>query len=109
MCLEQEIKTHTRRVEAGERLCYSEACPHCGCEVKEVKEPFRLHDRRRRMFRVVVEGLVKALPSWILRWCCPRCGKRFTDYPPFCFAPQAVCEAGGAGDIEGLFGHRRYV
>ena len=105
MCVEEEVKTHTRRVEAGELVRYSQVCPGCRAEERS----FRLHDRRRRRFRVVIEGMVKVLPSWILRWWCTRCGKRFTDYPPFRLAAQAVCEAGGVGDVEGLSGHGRFV
>lgn len=78
MCVEQEIKTHTQRVESGELVFYGQACPGCGGQ-----EDFRLHDRRRRTFRIVLQGCVKLLGSWILRWRCLGCGKRFTDCPPF--------------------------
>ena len=95
MCVEQEIKTHTQRVESGELVFYGKACPACGSQ-----EAFRLHDRRRRSFRVVVDGCVKRLCSWILRWRCQACGKRFTDTPPFCRPAQAVFQAACAGEIQ---------
>jgi transposase-like protein len=82
---EQEVKTHTDRVEAGKLLRYSKQCPCCAS-----KEEFRLHDRRRRTFRLVNGRLILVLFSWILRWRCAACGKRFTDYPPFRLAAQAV-------------------
>ena len=51
MSLEEEVKAHTRRVEAGQPLRYCEACPRCG-----VDEEFRVHDCRSRTFRLVVDG-----------------------------------------------------
>ncbi len=74
MDFEEEVKTHTQRVEAGERVRYGQACPHCGA----VEGPFRMHDCRRRKFRLVVmyddrteAGLEKAsglAPSTVWRW-----------------------------------------
>lgn len=100
MCVEQEIKTHTQRVKAGELVFYGQACPGCGGQ-----EGFHMHDRRPRTFRIVVEGSVKRLCSWILRWKCVACGKRFTDYPPFRGPAQAVRQAAGMREGEGIPGH----
>jgi predicted RNA-binding Zn-ribbon protein involved in translation (DUF1610 family) len=80
MDLQEEVKTHTQRVASGERVRYVHACPRCGA-VK--KESFRWHDCRRRNFRLILERYIQVAASWILRWRCLRCGKRFTDYPPF--------------------------
>ncbi len=44
MDLQEEVKTHTRKVEAGEQVRYGQACPGCGTAEKKF---FRLHDRRR--------------------------------------------------------------
>jgi hypothetical protein len=90
-----EVKTHTRRVESGERVRYAQACPRCGAVEKGA---FRWHDCRRRKFRLVVEQYIQVALSWILRWRCLRCGKRFTDYPPFRLATEAVHSAAGAGE-----------
>jgi hypothetical protein len=87
MTTEQEIKDHTERIESGRQPCHAEACPHCG-----VQETFRLHHRRRRTFRLVVEQCVRLFRSWILRFKCPNCHRTFTDYPPFRLAVQTVCE-----------------
>jgi len=100
MCVEQEIKTHTQRVEAGEPVFYGQACPGCGSQ-----EGFHMHDRRRRTFRIVLEGSVKLLCSWILRWKCLACGKRFTDCPPFRGSAQAVRQAACVREGEGISGH----
>jgi hypothetical protein len=104
MCVEQEIKTHTRRVESGELVFYGQACPGCGGQ-----EGFRLHDRRRRTYRIVVQGCVKLLCSWILRWRCLACGKRFTDCPPFCGSAQAVRQAACAGQGQAISGYKHIV
>jgi len=80
MDLEKEVKTHTRRVGAGERVRYAQACPCCGAVEKEF---FRWHDCRRRKFRLILGQCIQVALSWILRWRCLRCGKRFSDYPPF--------------------------
>jgi transposase len=95
MDLEEEVKAHTRRVEAGERVRYGQACPGCGAAQEEF---FRMHDCRRRKFRLVVERYIRVAVSWILRWRCLRCGKRFTDYPPFRPAAEAFRSAGSAGE-----------
>ncbi len=100
MDFEEEVKTHTRRVEAGERVRYGQACPGCGA----VEGPFRWHDCRRRKFRLVLGRCIQVTLSWILRWRCLRCGKRFTDYPPFRLAAQAVCQAAGAGEGQRVSG-----
>jgi transposase len=99
----EEVKTHTRRVESGERVRYGQACPRCGTAKEEF---FRLHDCRRRKFRLVLGRCIQVAISWILRWRCLRCGKRFTDWPPFCFAAEAVYPAADHGEGRGVSGDR---
>lgn len=77
------------------------ACPGYG----KTEGPFRMHDCRRRTFRLVLGRLVQGVRSWILRWRCLGCGKRFTDYPPFRVATEAVHTAGGGGEGEGIPGN----
>jgi transposase len=103
MDLQEEVKAHTRRVEAGERVRYGQACPHCGVATDDF---FRMHDCRRRKFRLVVERYIHVALSWILRWRCLRCGKRFSDYPPFRLATEAIRQAAGAGQGQGVPGNR---
>jgi transposase len=103
MDLQEEVKTHTRRVELGERVRYGQACPGCGAVEEEF---FRIHDCRRRKFRLLVERYIQVALSWILRWRCLRCGKRFTDYPPFRLAAEAVRPAAGAGEGGRVSGNR---
>jgi len=104
MSLEEEIKTHTRRVELGERVCFCKACPACAAQPS-----FKLHDRRRRTFRVLIDDVVKCLRSWIMRWKCPNCGRRFTDYPPFRPTAQTLRHAGRMCRIQRLPGSGCFV
>ena len=69
------------------------------------QKSFRLHDCRRRKFRLVIGRCIQVTLSWILRWRCLRCGKRFTDYPPFRLAAEAVCQAAGAGEGQRVSGN----
>ena len=63
MDLAEEVKTHTRRVEGGERVRYGQACPCCGAAKEEF---FRVHDCRRRKFRLVLGRCIQVALSWIL-------------------------------------------
>ncbi len=83
--MEEKIKAHTHRVESGEEFSYCQDCPGCNKEAT-----FKCHDRRNRTFRLIMEGFVKIYRSYILRLKCPNCGRRFTDWPPFCLASQAI-------------------
>jgi hypothetical protein len=103
MDVQEEVKIHTRKMEAGERVRYAQACPGCGAVEKKL---FRMHDCRRRKFRLVLGQCIQVAMSWILRWRCLRCGKRFTDYPPFRVAAEAVCPAAGVGEGQRVFGNR---
>ena len=76
MSVEEQVKSHTQRVEAGEAVLYGEACPFCPND-----DAFHVHDCRPRTFRLIVEGYVKIVRSGIWRWVCGQCGRRFTDYP----------------------------
>ena len=76
MSVEEQVKSHTRQVDAGVPVRYGEGCPHC-----PNSEAFRVHDCRARTFRLLVEGYVQIVRSGIWRWVCLSCGKRFTDYP----------------------------
>ena len=101
MSLEQEIKSHSQRIENGQARCYQTVCTNCSTE-----GAFRLVDHRPRTFRLVVEGAVKILSSRILRWRCQECKRRFTDYPPFRLAQQTVRQADRFGEVARLFGSR---
>jgi hypothetical protein len=75
----EEIHTFTRAVASGEVACDCASCLCCG------KRPssFRLHDRRKRIFLVIIERLVHEVLSLLPRWKCPLCMQTFTTYPAF--------------------------
>lgn len=73
------IQGYTEAVERGLVQPTVNCCPLCG----EEPEGFRLHDRRKRVFLVLVERLVHEVLSKLPRWRCPLCSGSFTDYPPF--------------------------
>ena len=106
MSTEQEIKDHTRKIEAGERPCFCQACPHCAAEPEK---SFAVHQCRRRTFRIVVEHGVRVYRSWVLRMKCPNCKRTFTDYPPFRFAVQAVRQRDLTRESERFFGNQKVL
>jgi len=106
MTTEQEIKDHTRKLEAGEQPCYRQACPHCAVKPEQ---PFRVHQCRRRTFRLLVERCVRVYRSWVLRLKCPHCKRTFTDYPPFRFTFQTVRQRDLARQSEGVLGDEKIV
>lgn len=77
----EEIKRHTASVAIGSARCRQDTCPHCSRPPG--KKGFRRVGKRRRIFYVVVQSLVKKIVSFLLRWRCPCCRRSFTDYPPF--------------------------
>ena len=103
---ELEIKNHTKKLESGEYVCYCQACPHC---VVKPEQPFRVHQCRRRTFRILVERCIRVYRSWVLRLKCPHCKRTFTDYPPFRFAVQTVRQRDRAREDEGLSGDRQVL
>jgi hypothetical protein len=75
----EEIQIYTESVRKGKIHCGVKICRTCGkapCE-------FKLHERRKRTFLVVLERLVHRLPSLLPRWKCPLCKGSFTLYPDF--------------------------
>lgn len=80
--IEEEIESYSRAIKMGEYPKPGEQCPRC----KENPGEFKLHDQRKRKFRVVVEALVKVIITVLIRWKCPLCKKTFSMYPSFAVA-----------------------
>jgi hypothetical protein len=78
MSVEEEVKSHTRQVEAGDAVRYGSGCPGC---TNSDPQAFCVHDCRPRTFRLIIAGYVTVFRSGIWRWTCLECGRRFTDYP----------------------------
>jgi hypothetical protein len=75
----EEVQSYTDSVRKGEVHCGVSTCPTCG----EAPCEFKLHERRKRTFLVVVERLVHKVLSLLPRWKCPLCKTSFTLYPDF--------------------------
>jgi hypothetical protein len=75
----EAIQRHTEAVERRENRPTCNRCPQC----HEEPETFQLHDRRKRIFLVVVARTVRRVLSLVSRWKCPCCKVSFTFYPPF--------------------------
>ena len=75
----EKVKAYTKKILNGEVNCTSDICLECG----DQPEAFKLHERRRRIFFVIVERLVEKIYSYLPRWKCPLCGTTFTLYPDF--------------------------
>lgn len=77
--LVQMVKDNTQNILHGHVVCDYTFCPKCHQEV----DSFKLHEKRTRIFLVLVENIVNRVLSLITRWKCPSCGKTFTLYPEF--------------------------
>ncbi len=75
----EEIHTFTQAVASGTVACDFDTCLQCGRR----PESFRLHDRRKRIFLVIIDRLVHEILCFLPRWKCPLCGRTFTTYPAF--------------------------
>ena len=77
--MEERIKAWTEKTTKGETQCSLEQCYRC----KGIPEQFKRHDRRSRVFLLVVREVVRRFDSVVIRWKCPICGKILTDLPAF--------------------------
>jgi hypothetical protein len=75
----EEIHAHTQAVTSGTVPCDVRTCLRCG----KRPEAFCLHDRRKRIFLVILDRLVHEILSLLPRWKCPLCERTFTTYPAF--------------------------
>jgi len=79
MDIEKKIKTHTEEVMSGKVRCRYKQCPWCHV----LTQDFRVREVRERIFLVVLEELVRRFESYVVRWMCGLCKKRFTGVPEF--------------------------
>lgn len=79
MNIQEMIANHTDSIVKGNFNPPDIACR--GCHQKT--EPYKLHESRKRQFRIVVKDIVRVTLSFLLRWKCLVCGRTFTVYPPF--------------------------
>ena len=75
----QVIHYHTEAVRVGRVVYEGVTCPRC----QGIPDAFKIHDRRRRLFRVVVERLVQRVSGLVVRWKCGLCKQTFSPCPDF--------------------------
>ena len=79
MDIQEVIANHTNSIIKGHFSSPDITCQYCHQKPKF----FKLHESRKRQFRLVVENIVKTTVSFLLRWRCLLCNTTFTEYPPF--------------------------
>ncbi len=75
----EQIQEHTDQVRQGLDPCCLPPCPRCGV----TPDFFKRHEKRRRIFKIILEQLVKMVLGLLSRWKCPGCNKTATSYPGF--------------------------
>jgi len=76
----EEIKAYQEKVEKGKITSDGLGpCSRCNLESGH----FKIHAFRERRFLIIVEMLVEAVYSTLVRFKCTRCGKTFAFYPDF--------------------------
>jgi transposase len=105
-----EIQRYAEAVDGRQVQPTVNRCPHCRGE----PECFLRHDRRRRVFLVVLGRVVHKVLSALTRWKCPLCTHRFTLYPPFAlprkrYVKESIFELARAHLEEDELSYRRAV
>jgi hypothetical protein len=75
----QVIHDHTEAVRAGRVECGCTICPRCA----GIPDTFKIHERRQRTYRVVIESLVHCVRTLVVRWKCALCQDTFSACPAF--------------------------
>jgi hypothetical protein len=75
----EQIQGHTNLVRQGLDPCILPPCPRCGV----TPNFFKRHEKRRRIFYIIVELIVTKVLGLLSRWKCPGCNKTATSYPGF--------------------------
>ena len=74
-----QIKAHEEQVISGQVPDHLQICPRCRIATRD----FKLHERRKRQFLVIIDNLVQLVMGLLGRWKCSICSLTFTDYPEF--------------------------
>lgn len=75
----EQIERHSDQVRRNQIHCHLPPCSDC----KVNSDNFRLHDKRKRQFYVIIEQFLEVVIGLLARWKCSGCGKSFTEYPAF--------------------------
>lgn len=75
----QVIQGHDQAVRAGRVAYEGTICPRC----QGIPDAFKIHDRRQRTYRLVIERLVHCVSALVVRWKCELCRLTFSPCPDF--------------------------
>lgn len=106
----QVIHDHTELVRAGRVRYEQEVCPRC----HGVPRTFKIHERRKRTYRVMIEQLVHCVSALVVRWKCGLCKLTFSPCPEFAlpckrYVRDAVLELGKRYLSDDSMSYRRAV
>ncbi len=79
MTILEKIKAHEQEVLSTKHPTALNTCPIC----KEVHKSFNAHQKRKRLFLIIMGNIVKEIWSLLGRWKCLICRSTFTYYPDF--------------------------
>ncbi len=79
MSILEKIKAHEQEVLSTKYPSDLNICLHC----KEAHGSFKPHQKRKRLFLVIIGNIVKEIWSLLGRWKCLICESTFTYYPDF--------------------------
>ncbi len=79
MSILDKIKAHEQEVRTTKYPSDLNICPIC----KETHKSFKPHQKRKRLFLIIIGSIVKEIRSLLGRWRCLICGSTFTYYPEF--------------------------
>ncbi len=77
--IEEMVQNYTDSITAGDFHIPTGRCRNC----RQKPGVYKLHECRKRQFRLIAEDIVKILISFLPRWKCSLCKSTFTDYPTF--------------------------
>lgn len=75
----QVMREYTEAVRASRVAYAGTICPRC----QGIPDAFKIHERRQRTFRVVIESLVHCMAGLVVRWKCGLCRHTFSSCPDF--------------------------
>ena len=79
MSILEKIKAHEQEVRATKQPFDLHICSNC----KEAHRSFKPHQKRNRLFLIIMGSIVHRIRSLLGRWKCLLCGATFTYYPDF--------------------------
>ena len=82
MSILEKIKAHEQDVRATKYPPDLNICPIC----KKAHKSYKPHQKRNRLFLIIIGNIAKEIWSLLGRWKCLICGSTFTYYPDFAIA-----------------------